>query len=460
MALFSGGSLVNPSGLDWAAFVESSSAERAGNYRAMADYYAGLHRVPVPEKARVWLERHYGFRGNLCDVITDALAERLVVTGFDTTDPAQAEKAWTWWRQNRMDHDSRVAHKEAAKLGDFYVLVDWDQAASRPRFTLQGPSQVYPHYADRELDYAVKVWDVGKDTRRFTVYYPDHIERYVAVRSSALWGSGWGPPKLYGPEGGVTDWTGPNNEPLGVPVVHIRNNAQSDDFGRSEIAQVIPLQDLLNKTLVDLALVMDTMGFPQRWATGPTPFGHEWSVQPGRVWKSDDPDAKFGQFDAAAPGGLLATLLFLVNFSAGRSRTPQHLFHIEGDYPTGEALKTAEAGFIAKVEDRSVTFGGAWERLLQIAYRLDNAFGVGSWDPDAIIETLWRPYELRNEQAHAQAIASLQNLYPRRALWRMNGATPLEIGKLEEEWNAQAAADLERQRQVSGNLLGSFNAGA
>jgi hypothetical protein len=445
---------------EWLKWVESCQAQRHGNYTLAGDYYEGRHRVKVPQKVRLWIEQNYSFRGNLSDVVVDALAERLVVTGFDCGDARMASVAWDWWRQNRMDHDSRVVHKEAAKYGDFYILVDWDPDHGRPRYTYQTPFQMYPRYVDRVLQYAVKVWDEDENTRRYNVYYADRVERFIAVRGRSLFGNAHGQPMPYGLAGQqVLDWTGRDGKPLGVPIVHFRNNAQSDDFGRAEAEQVIPIQDLLNKTLVDLALVMDTMGWPQRWATGPTPFGHEWSAAPGRVWKSDDPDAKFGQFDAADPKGLLDTLLFLVNFAAGRSRTPQHLFHISGEYPTGEALKTAEAGFIAKVEDRATAFGTYWEQVNHLAFRLDNAFGTGRWDAAQVMDTLWRPYELRNEQAHAQAIATLSGFYPRKALWRMNGATPADIVKLEQEWAEQQKADQEAAQAASQGFLSAFDRG-
>lgn len=456
MALITSGAMVKTGSHAWADWLEAHVAAKSGHYGLAAAYYEGRHPVKVPEKARVWLERHYGFKGNLSDVIVDALAERLVVTGFDAKDANLSRQVWDWWRHNRMDHDSRIVHKEAVKFGDFFVLVDWNQAAGRPRYTYQTVDQLFPCYVDRVLQFAIKVWDIDPQTRRYNVYYPDRIEKYVAQRQDGLIRGGWSDPVLLGYAGeGIAPWVDRQGQPLGVPVVHVRNNAQSDSFGRSELEQVIPIQDLLNKTLIDLALVMDTMGHPQRWATGPTPFGHEWSAAPGRVWKTDDPDAKFGQFDAADPKGLLDTLLFLVNFAAGRSRTPQHLFHISGEYPTGEALKTAEAGFIAKVEDRAVTFGAAWELVNRLALRLDNAFGSGNWDPDPLVDTLWRPYELRNEQAHAQAIASLAQVYPRTELWRRDGKTPADILRLQQEWADQQAAD----QSLGQNLLSQFNAG-
>jgi len=48
---------------------------------------------------------------------------------------------------------------------------------------------------------------------------------------------------------------------LGVPVVHFRNNDQGYDYGASELSSVIPLQNALNKTIIDLLASADTSAF-------------------------------------------------------------------------------------------------------------------------------------------------------------------------------------------------------
>ena len=58
--------------------------------------------------------------------------------------------------------------------------------------------------------------------------------------------------------------------PLGVvPVVAIRNSDRIlDDRGCSEIDDLKPLVDALNKSLADMMVTSEYVGRPRRWATG------------------------------------------------------------------------------------------------------------------------------------------------------------------------------------------------
>ena len=58
--------------------------------------------------------------------------------------------------------------------------------------------------------------------------------------------------------------------PLGmVPVVALRNSDRIlDDRGCSEIDDLKPLVDALNKSLADMMVTSEYVGRPRRWATG------------------------------------------------------------------------------------------------------------------------------------------------------------------------------------------------
>ncbi len=58
--------------------------------------------------------------------------------------------------------------------------------------------------------------------------------------------------------------------PLGiVPVVDVRNSDRIlDERGASEIDDLMPLTDALNKSLVDMMTTSEYVGRPSRWATG------------------------------------------------------------------------------------------------------------------------------------------------------------------------------------------------
>src|SRR5690606_40483407 len=51
-----------------------------------------------------------------------------------------------------------------------------------------------------------------------------------------------------------TTWPVMLNVPGTVPVFHFANNARVNDYGQSELAPVLPLQDMLNRDLTHQAI--------------------------------------------------------------------------------------------------------------------------------------------------------------------------------------------------------------
>ena len=81
-------------------------------------------------------------------------------------------------------------------------------------------------------------------------------------------------------------------EPLGIPVIHYRNDPRGKNHGRSELVDVIPIQDTANKGLVDGVKTMDSQGWPQRWGTGIDQVPNtKVAAEPGAILTSSKPDA-------------------------------------------------------------------------------------------------------------------------------------------------------------------------
>lgn len=371
-------------------------------------------------------------RHNFMSVVVDVLVERLSVVGFAVTGDGLSDAAaagiagqlWRWWQQNRMDEHQVTVHAQAAIKGDAFLLVDYDAESDRPRFTFHDATEVTPLYdAGHHMSAAYKFWVEHYTTesgqlrarRRLTKYSPDLIEKFADE------GDGW---TLWtadldadgNPDGGVIAWVNGAGDPLGIPFVHFKNKPRGGDYGRSEVADAIPLQDELNRRVWATSEAASYEGSKQKYiVNGQSPKGADgkqagWVSGPGQVWAitpaAPDKPVQVGQLDAGDVAALQDIADRELKALAGQTRTPLHLIWPEGPLPSGESLKTAEAGLVAKARDRSVTFGNAWEDACRLAIRLHNTFGTGEALPDTVmISAEWAPFETRSALGDEQVIA-------------------------------------------------------
>lgn len=378
-----------------------------------------------------------GFRAahNICAPFVDILTERLEVRGFtvsagrhaDTgadlsTEAADAYAAELthWWQANRMDEHATTVHAQALVKGDSFVLVDYDAVRGLPRFSFHDALSVAVKYdAFHRIEVGFKRWeedyvdDRGQQRirRRITKYSPGLIEKYANEgRGWVLW---QGDVDSEGqPDGGIVLWVDEAGAPLGVPIVHVRNKPRGDDYGRSELADVIPMQDEANRRIWYTSEAMSYQGSPQKYVINVAPPSGGFVSGPGGVWaltalRSDSP-VTAGQFEAGPVGNMQDVSEREIRLAAGLAGVPVHLIWPEGALPSGESLKTAESRLVAKAKDRSVTFGNAWEDVMTLAVRLHNTFGAGGMavpGRDVSLSTQWAGFETRSDLADENVIA-------------------------------------------------------
>jgi len=432
---------------------------RAMDYQLYHDYAEGRHRLAfATEKYRNTFGSLFrAFADNLCLGVVGAIADRLVVTGFAVVSGPEdaAGDAWAIWAANRMDQRAGEVHKEALTAGDAYVIV-WPDADGNPILYPQDAVNVTVRYDPEmpgRLIWAAKCWPVGDGRLRLNLYYPDRIEKYVTrskTESLPDSSNGFEPFEVPGEV-----W--PLLNPYGrVPVFHFANDAGIGRWGRSELADVVPLQDALNKAIADMLVAMEYVALPQRWATGLEVEIDEATGKPrapfipgaDRVWAVADAETRFGQFDPADLGQFLSVQEGFRKEIAVVSRTPLHfIVPPTGQWPSGEALKSAEAAFLKKVRDRQVVFGNVWEDVMQFALR------VAGQSEAVAISCQWEDPTPRNELDHANvAVLKAQVGIPERQLWREFGYSEQEIERMLEE---RAAGD----QRLGEALLTNFDRG-
>jgi hypothetical protein len=186
-------------------------------------------------------------------------------------------------------------------------------------------------------------------------------------------------------ETGDPDWPLPN--PFGeVPVIEFPNRT-----GTSEIANVVPLQDMLNVTLTNMAVASEYGAFRQRFvvSSNKEPAGG-WRNSPGYVWHLQPEvdiegrplPTQVGSLDESPPNTYISIVEMYLQHIASTTRTPQHMFFLtskggsRGDAPSGESLRVAETGLVKKLQSLHRTWGLKWTRVARlVAYALNNFDG-------------------------------------------------------------------------------------
>jgi hypothetical protein len=397
-------------------------------YIQAREYYDGIHKTQLTDRMRQFLQAKHdtNFNVNYCPMVVNAFADRLKVTGFETESDLK-DTLWTWWRKNRMDRIQGIVHRAAARDADTFVLVEWDNVAQLPRFyhepafTGEGVMVYYSEERRDDIEFATKTWQIkygsgtGKMTRK-NLYYADRIEKYVG-HSDITYGN-WQPfedenttvmPGRLG-NAGVVWWTDngtESGEPLGVPIVHFKHDDNGDGYGTSRLSNVMPIQDAVNKSMIDLLANMDVAGFGLLVGTG-TEAWTQAKVGPGAIAavsvKSSEADLK--RLAGENPEGLLAVYNALVMEIGRVSGTPLSYFQTTGHVAAEGTMKQQEIALVTQVEKAQTDFGNSWEDCFNIARRLHNAFSTeAALDEDEIIDTVWTQAESRNDKEQAELLA-------------------------------------------------------
>ncbi len=443
--------------LDLVTSLEKDLDARQGEIRLLDDYYQGRQPLMLAtDKWRGLFARLFrGFSDNFLALVVDAVEERLTVQGFRMgidKDTKADEDAWRIWQINQLDAWSQVAHTEALVKGTSFIGVspfrdDWP-ADDAPLMTIEDACEVFVRNSAMQRGKrlaALKKWKGDDGQWLATLYLPDEVVKFQQaqkLRYANQYGrdfvlGGWEPRQIAG-----ESWPLPN--PLGVvPLVPLVNRPRLRGNGESEIADLIPAQNAINKTGMDMLVAGEYASFRQKWATGiEIPTDPEtgkpvesYKTSIDRFISTAVADARFGDFEATDLAPFVATIEMWVQHIASRSHTPPHyLLGQSGTFPSGESLKATETGLVAKARRKQRHFGESWEEAVRLAFRALE-------DPRGDIvdaETIWADPESRTEAEHVDALVKMASLgVPDEILWEKWGATPTEIAR----WKTIQAED-------------------
>lgn len=469
--------------MSWDGWIAEQEA-RAQKVQLYRDYADGEHRASLTKEMRAMLRLDASASGapfnlNHCDNIVSTMADRLELTQIEADNDAGTEWAQNLLQFNRIDGIQLGVHEAAIRDGDTFVMVSFDNAAGRARFSheeafdgTEGMLVVYPDRRATQPALAIKVWTVTSeggrlgDSARVNLYFPDRIEKYL-VKDGALdrfevEGEPW--PAM---------WTFSNGDPIGVPVIHFSNRAvRYNPFGKSEIDDAIPIQDAINRTMMSMVMASELTAFQIRVAKGFVPPS---AITPGMwvqillkdadgnpVTEIDESMARFLQTAdvSALEQGDLAPFIeqqkFLIDQLYTISKTPRS--DTGSDIASGESLKQREIGLLGKVKRAQVSFGNAWEDVLALAHRIESVYARETPPAVGRFTSKWRSAEIRDEDKLVEsAVKIADHIDPETFLETVASRFGWDDRKIQQILQRRQAETAQQTAQAFGALPGFGN---
>lgn len=437
---------------------------RQANYVVYRDYYDGEQGVKLTQRQKEFLQQRGDMKvcDNYCRLVVDALADRLIATDITSADEETNEILAKIIEHNRWDALQLMVHERAGIDGDGYIMVDWPEAAELPRISFQyaftsgmigGTNDgVTMHFSAEDIfrpDFGSKSWletgADGKSVQRLNLYYVDRTEKYRAEGAEI---DDW---QLTD----TIDWTFANGVPLGVPLFHFRNGRGSlGNYGASEMRAAIPLQDLLNKTLIDLIAQADTAAFSPLVMSGVSaPIDSDGNIEAtrwfhGQVFYLSDPQARAAFM---LPGDLSPVMSLAEYFSMEIARvtdTPVSRFQTTAQRASASTLQEEEKGLVSKASHRQTVFGDVWVDAFTMALKLMEAKGgqAGLVKKAGVLSCQWKDPRTadimaQNEKVKTMLEAGMPLEYMAKRYWQLD----------EDDW-LEVVAQKERQDVRNGDI--------
>lgn len=432
-------------------------------------YYEGsFPEVFASPRLRAALARTgMDFRLNFARTPVDAVVSRLKINALTSPVDGVQDRIAQIWKDNQLDLFEILSFRRACEFGDSYLLVWPDPSIpSGVRIYLNNPRVMRIVYdAENEIEkrFAIKRWKDG-NVRKAFLYYADRIEKYVTEDGKN--GSSRDDWVKYTDPDDEDQW--PLDNPFGeVPVFHLRTDFQ---YGSPEHAGAYGPQNLVHKLVMGHAAGIDYHALPQRYAlledtatandfsvgdedeyaysldTGATSNADDGRAQmrsePGSLWLLNGIKG-MGEFATGDPQVFIAPMEFYVRAMAQITTTPIHYFDTIGQTPSGESLRTMEAPFVEKVENRQLLFGGAWRDAFDFALKcldIDDAQIDVHWNPCSSVSDMqaWQTAKMKNDLG-----------VPAKQLLLEAGYNEEQI----DEWLEEGAQSLQQQIETL-NALG------
>jgi hypothetical protein len=381
-------------------------------------YYEGTQPIAfiAPEVANQIGDRLAPVVINWPRVIVDSVQRRCTVQGFRLgSSGALDADLWALWTGSEMPSWSRMNHVDVLvhRLSFWSVWADDSEAPAIAPESAHQMAVLYQAGSSR-VRAALKRFVDDDDVARAYLFLPDRVRRYSGPKANGL--------TLVGsPMRWSLDEEIPN--PLGaVPIVPMVNRPRVLNLdGESELSDVIPLADAVNKLATDLLITSEFHAAPRRWATGiQVPDGPErerlqaevasyWdNALKGKTWLAGE-GVSFGQFAEAQLSNFTGAIQMLTAQIAAVAGLPPHYLGINTDNPaSADAIRSAEATLNERAREKHETWGATYKKVMQLALAVADGSTLSAIESaTAELETDWRDPETRTKAQDADAAVKL-----------------------------------------------------
>lgn len=396
----------------WVA--EAEANQRLKDYDIYENYYLGqFSEITLPKHIKDCMSSDVAVHANYCRAVIDTKVQYLcgepvaITVESPANEPTKAKEAekslYQIYKNNGLIYRNTLkAIRILSKKGDVFLKVindnkpptrfydkvlsklmfwrKWDEDyANKLKVRVINPYYVYPRYTDddyEELDMAMikyyEIADNGDKQWRAEVWYPDVVQSWELVSIGTL------------NNNEIMQWNFVSEIPNKygfIPIVHIANTIDDREFGISDLHDVTEIQDIFNKTLTDLFLVMDYQSFQRVFIAGAmTAEGKQWDISPGTVTELPNPEAKITVINPSAIEPLLATIEMLKSSMCQVSQTPEiALGKIQGGIPSGYALRIHYQPLENKANECRILIKDGFEELNQMIFMMYEIDGQGAY---------------------------------------------------------------------------------
>lgn len=382
---------------------DQDTVARLENSRRYEDYYDGDTAVRLPTKLKAALESQLGFTDNYCRRVVDIPVAFLagadlgleVTFGDDLAeaieDEAQRKAAldaaeqrakeaerylYQVYKDNSMLRRGLIkALRIQGKKGEvaFKVGVDGDRDAEgklvrnsnlQIRITALRPDIVFPRWSAEdyeEMESCVikypRVDASGRPEVFAQVWTKDEVIEYISAGNESNWRETRRDKNTWGV----------------IPIVWCKNREDDLPWGRSDLEDIIPLQDAINKTLTDLMVNADYQAFQKVFLLGHDASADDQiSLGPGTLTTLTNPETKVHTIEPASPDGLLAIFARCVEEVSALSGIPQRMFNKGEGFGqlSGVALKIAFMPLLDLTAEKAALMREALEWVNWLVFRI------------------------------------------------------------------------------------------